>query len=70
MPGLPFEYAAVSNGKQKMETQENFLNPFTICSLCKRKFVVCPFADKKTNRSCPFTNGLNGLNGVACLSMD
>ncbi len=39
-----------------------FLNPFTICSLYKRKFVICPFADEETNRSYPFANRLNGLN--------
>ncbi len=30
------------------------LNPFTVYSLCKRKFVVCPFVDEDTN-------GLNRL---------
>ncbi len=29
------------------EAQAIFFNPLTICSLCKGKFVVCPFADKK-----------------------
>jgi hypothetical protein len=47
-----------SNGKRK---QVIFLNPFTVCSLCKRKFVVCPFGDEETNRNYPFANGLNGL---------
>jgi hypothetical protein len=31
--------------KRKTETHEIFLNPFTVCSSCKRKFVVCPFVD-------------------------
>ncbi len=37
--------------KQKMEAQAIFLNPFTVRSLCKRKFVVCPFVDKAANGS-------------------
>jgi hypothetical protein len=41
-----------------------FLNLFTVCSMCKRKFVVCLFVDKETNRSYPLANGLNGLNGL------
>jgi hypothetical protein len=46
-----------SNGKRKLR-----------CA--KRKFVVNPFVDEKTNGSCPFANGLyrlNGLNGLADL---
>ncbi len=45
-----------------------FLDPFTVCSSCKRKFVVCPFVGGKTNRSYPFANGINGLNGLAHLA--
>jgi hypothetical protein len=41
-------YAAV---QAKMVAQVIFLNSFTICSLCKRKFVVYPFVDKETNGS-------------------
>ncbi len=42
--------------KRKTDAQENiFLNLFTICSSCKRKFVVCPFVDKETSGSYPFT---------------
>ncbi len=37
----------------------------TICSPCKRKFVVCLFVNEETNASYPFANGLNGLNGLA-----
>jgi hypothetical protein len=37
------------------------VNPFIVCSSCKRKFVVCPFVYEETNRSYPFANGLNGL---------
>jgi hypothetical protein len=37
--------------KWKTEAWEFFLNPFTICSLCKRKFVVCPLFDEETNGS-------------------
>ncbi len=36
-----------------------FLNPFTICSSCKRKFVVRLFVYEETNGSYPFENGLN-----------
>jgi hypothetical protein len=39
---------------RKMEAQEIFLNPFTACSLCKRKFVICLFVDKERNGSYPF----------------
>jgi hypothetical protein len=35
----------------KLVAQAIFLNSFTICSLCKLKFVVCPFVDKETNGS-------------------
>jgi hypothetical protein len=49
--------------KQKMEAKAIFLNPFTIRSLCKRKFVVCPFVDKAANGIYLFAkNGLNRLN--------
>ncbi len=44
-------YAAVLNGKRKTEGQAIFLNPFTVCSSCKPKFVVCPFVYKETNGS-------------------
>ncbi len=54
-------YAAVSNGKRKMEAQLIFLNKFSICSSCKQKFVVCPFVHKETNGHYPFANRLNGL---------
>ncbi len=46
-----------SNRKRKTEAQAVFLNPFTICSSSKRKFVVRPFVDKETNRSYSFGNG-------------
>jgi hypothetical protein len=46
-------YAAISNGSPG----KFFLNPFTMCSLCKRKFVICPFVDEVTSGSCLFTNG-------------
>jgi hypothetical protein len=38
--------------------------PFTVCSSCRRKFVVCPFVDEETNGSYPFVNGQNGFNGL------
>jgi hypothetical protein len=52
-------FAAVSNGKVK--AWAIFLNPLTICSLCKRKFVIGPFVYKETSGSYLFANGLNGL---------
>jgi hypothetical protein len=33
------------------ETQVIFFNQFTVCSSCKRKFVICPFVDEETNGS-------------------
>jgi hypothetical protein len=45
--------------------QAIFLNPLTVCSSYKQKFVVCPFVDKETNVIYPFANRLNGLNGLA-----
>jgi hypothetical protein len=47
--------------KRKTEAQGIFLNPFTICSSCKQKFVICPFVDKKMNGRSLFANGLNGF---------
>jgi hypothetical protein len=47
-----------------------FLNPFMVCSSCKRKFVVCLFVlfvEEEKNESYPFANGLNGLNELAHL---
>jgi hypothetical protein len=31
-----------------------FLNPFTVCSPCKRKFDIFSFVDEETNSSYPF----------------
>jgi hypothetical protein len=53
--------------KRKTEAQAIFLNPSTSCSLCKQKFLVCPFVDEETHKSYPFANGLNRLNGLAHL---
>jgi hypothetical protein len=50
--------------KRKTEAQAIFLNPFTVCSWCKRKVVICLFVDQETNGSYLFANGLNGLNGL------
>ncbi len=60
-----------SNIKQITEDQAIFLNPFTVCSSCKRKFVVCSCVDEEKNGSYPFANGLNGLTGLksTCPSM-
>jgi hypothetical protein len=59
-----------ANRKLKIEAQAIFLYPFTVYSLCQRKFVFCPFVDKETNGSYPFAYGqnrINGLNGLALL---
>ncbi len=53
--------------QKKMEAQAIFLNPFTICSLCKCNFVFSLLIDEETNRSYPFANKLNGPNGVSNL---
>jgi hypothetical protein len=63
-------YGDMGMGKRKTEDQPIFLNPFTVCSSCKRKVVVCQFVDEETNGSCLFTNGLHvihGINGLAHL---
>jgi hypothetical protein len=44
-----------------MQTLAIFLNPFTVCSSCNRKFVICPFVDEEKNGHYPFANGLNKL---------
>jgi hypothetical protein len=49
------------NGERKTKDHANFLNPFTVCSSCKRNFVVCQFVDEETNGIYLFANGLNGL---------
>jgi hypothetical protein len=51
------------------EIQVIYLNPFIICSLCKRKFVVGPFVDEETKGSYPFSNGLNELSHLCILGM-
>ncbi len=50
--------------KRKTEVQTFFFNPFTVCSLHKRKYFVCPFVDEETNGSYLFANRLNGQNGL------
>jgi hypothetical protein len=47
--------------KRKTEAQAIFLNLFTVCSSCKRKFVVCPSVNEETNGSYLFANGRNRL---------
>jgi hypothetical protein len=42
-----YKYTAFQNGKQTIEVQAFFLNPFIVCSSDIRKFIVCPFVDKK-----------------------
>jgi hypothetical protein len=55
--------ASNENGAQVI-----FLNPFTVYSSCKRKFVICSFVDEETNGSYSFVNGLKGLNGLVLLT--
>jgi hypothetical protein len=43
----------------------DFLNPFTVCSLCKQKFDVCPFVDEETSGSYLFANRLKGLSRLS-----
>ncbi len=50
-----------SRFKRKTEAQAIFLNSFTVCSSCKRKFVICPFVYEETNGSYLFANGLSRL---------
>ncbi len=49
---LPFQ---TENG-----SPDNFF-PFTVCSLCKWKFVICPFVDGETNGNYLFAYGTKGL---------
>jgi hypothetical protein len=42
----------------------SFCFPFTVCSICKRKLIICLFVDKETNGSFLFANRLNGINGL------
>jgi hypothetical protein len=58
------------NKKTENQAQAIFLNPFTVCQSCKRKLIVCPFVNEETNESCPFENGLNGLDGLAHLCLE
>jgi hypothetical protein len=49
------------NGKRKMGSQLIFLDPFTLRSLCKWKFVIGLCVDEETNRSYTFASGINRL---------
>ncbi len=42
--------------KDKTEAQEIFLRPFTVCSSCKQKYVICPFVYEETNGSYPLAH--------------
>ncbi len=50
---------------RKTEAQAIFLNPFTVCSSCKRKFAVCLFVDEETNGSLQRDLPINGINNVS-----
>ncbi len=56
-----------SNGKWKMGAQPIFLNPFTLWSLCKGKFVFCLFVDEEKNRSYTFASRINRLKELSGL---
>jgi hypothetical protein len=60
-------YASVLNGKRKPRLFS--FHPFTVCSLCKQKFVVYPFVYEETNGSYPFSKRLNGLNRLNRLAL-
>jgi hypothetical protein len=53
--------------KTEIEAQSIFLDPFTVCSLCKRKFAVCPFAEKETKGIYPLQT--NYTDQTNCPSM-
>jgi hypothetical protein len=59
----------ISSGIRKTEGQAIFRNLFTVYSLCKWKFVVCPFVDEETKESYPFANRIKGLNELAHLCL-
>jgi hypothetical protein len=42
--------------KQKTEAQAIFLDPLTVCSSCKQKFVVSLLVDEVTDANYPFSN--------------
>ncbi len=46
--------------RQKTEVHSSFFNLFTICSVWKRKFVVCLFVDNETKGSYLFSNRPDG----------
>jgi hypothetical protein len=50
--------------KWKTEAQAIFLNPFTVWSSQKRKFVVCPLVYEETNKVIPFQTGLTVLTDL------
>ncbi len=57
--------------KRKTGASEIFLEPFTVCSLCKWKFVIYFFmlVDVEANISYPFANRLNRINRLNRPSM-
>jgi hypothetical protein len=69
--------AAISNGKRKTEAKVTFLNPFIVCSLCRLKFVNCPFvynennwiirlqSAKRTKQTCPPMHETKRILGLA-----
>ncbi len=67
--GKLYKYIHAADLQQKNQTENgrpgNF--PSSVCSSCKRKFVLCPFFDEETNGSFPCANELDGLTGLAHL---
>jgi hypothetical protein len=51
--------------ERETEAQATFRNPCTVSSPCKRKFVICPFVDKKQTE----VIGRIGLNGHSHLGI-
>jgi hypothetical protein len=45
----------------------DFLNPFTVCSACNLKFVVCQFFKKKQTEVIGLLRDQNGLTGLVHL---
>ncbi len=64
-------YAAVSNVKRKMKAQAIFLNPFTVCSSCKRKLVFFRSLTKKQMEViCLQSTTVNGLDGLSVVILN
>ncbi len=45
------DMVTLTSRHQTENTQAIFLNPFTVCFSCKRKFVICPFVEAVCKRT-------------------